>query len=89
MPSILFVGRSPVRVIHYSCCELVLTLLEWAGALAQYRRSLACFLVLVLSLVALHNTPSQYQVDFLSDNTPDSSFSAVISRSPSTAGRVI
>jgi len=57
----LVIWRSPVRVIHYSCCELVLTLLEWAGALAQYRRSLACFLVLVLSLVALHNTPSQYQ----------------------------
>ena len=49
-------------MIHYSGCELVLTLVEWATSLVQYTRSLAVCLVLVTCLLALHHTPSQYQV---------------------------
>lgn len=57
----LVIWRNPVRVIHYSGCELVLTLVEWATSLVQYSRSLAVCLVLVTCLLALHHTPSQYQ----------------------------
>ena len=49
-------------MIHYSGCELVLTLVEWATSLVQYTKSLAVCLVLVICLLALHHTPSQYQV---------------------------
>ena len=56
------VFRTPVRVIHYSSCELVLTLVEWATSLVQYTRTLAVCLVMVLCMLALHHTPSQYQV---------------------------
>ena len=56
------VFRNPVRVIHYSSCELVLTLVEWATSLVQYTRTLAVCLVMVLCMLALHHTPSQYQV---------------------------
>ena len=49
-------------MIHYSGCELVLTLVGWATSLVQYTRSLAVCLVMVLCLLALHHTPSQYQV---------------------------
>ena len=49
-------------MIHYSSCELVLTLVEWATSLVQYTRTLAVCLVMVLCMLALHHTPSQYQV---------------------------
>ena len=51
-------------MIHYSSCELVLTLVEWATSLVQYTRTLAVCLVMVLCMLALHHTPSQYQVIF-------------------------
>ena len=54
-------------MIHYSSCELALTLVEGATSLVQYTRTLAVCLVMVLSLLALHHTPSQYQVI----STPD------------------
>jgi len=57
----LVIWRNPVRVIHYSGCELVLTLVEWATSLVQYTRSLAVCLVMVTCVLALHHTPSQYQ----------------------------
>jgi len=57
----LVIWRNPVRVIHYSCCELALTLVEWATSLVQYTRTLAVCLVMVLCMLALHHTPSQYQ----------------------------
>jgi len=60
-PDQLVIWRNPVRVIHYSGCELVLTLVGWATSLVQYTRSLAVCLVMVLCLLALHHTPSQYQ----------------------------
>jgi len=60
-PEQLVIWRNPVRVIHYSGCELVLTLVEWATSLVQYTRSLAVCLVMVTCLLALHHTPSQYQ----------------------------
>ena len=58
----LRVCRNPVRVIHYSTCELFLTLVEWATSLVQYTRTLAVCLVMIVCLLALHHTPSQYQV---------------------------
>ena len=63
----LRVCRNPVRVIHYSTCELFLTLVEWATSLVQYTRTLAVCLVMIVCLLALHHTPSQYQVSIAKD----------------------
>jgi len=57
----LVIWRSPVTVLQYSTCELFLTLLEWGSAIIQYRRSLVLTLLLTMSLVTLHHTPSQFQ----------------------------
>ena len=64
----LHVCRNPVRVIHYSSCELFLTLVEWATSLVQYTRTLAVCLVMLVCLLALHHTPSQYQVSIIVRN---------------------
>ena len=50
-----------MTVLQYSTCELFLTLLEWGSAIIQYRRSLVLTLLLTMSLVTLHHTPSQFQ----------------------------
>merc|ERR1711971_746531 len=60
-PDQLVIWRNPVRVIHYSSCELSLTLVVWATSLVQYTRALAVCLVMLLCLMTLHHTPSQYQ----------------------------
>lgn len=57
----LVLWRSPLKVLQYSFCELVLVLLDWSTALVQYRLSLLGCLVVVCSMMALHHTPSSYQ----------------------------
>ena len=37
----LVIWRNPITVLHYSSCELVLSLVECAQALVRYRMSLA------------------------------------------------
>ena len=53
--------RSPLLVLKYSCCELVLTLRDWALALAEYKGCLLVTFLLCSLVLALHHTPSPYQ----------------------------
>jgi len=57
----LVLWRSPLLVLRYSFCELVLTLRDWTVALVQYKLTLLVAILLCSVMVALHHTPSPYQ----------------------------
>lgn len=57
----LVIWRSPLMVLRYSCCELLLTVRDWSLAVAQYKVSLLLTVLLCSVLAALHHTPSPYQ----------------------------
>ena len=56
-----FIIRSPLKVLHYSSCELVLNLIDWARAVVQYRVSLLMTMLILCALAGVHHTPSPYQ----------------------------
>jgi len=61
----LVLWRNPVTVIHYSSCELVLSLLEGAQALLKYKASLTITSVALILLLLLHNLPGSHQETLL------------------------
>jgi len=57
----LVLWRNPITVIHYSSCELVLSLLEGAQALLKYKASLTITCVTLILLLSAHNLPGTHQ----------------------------
>merc|ERR1719233_2451572 len=57
----LVLWRNPVTVIHYSSCELVLSLLEGAQALLKYKASLIITCAALIVLLLVHNLPGTHQ----------------------------
>jgi len=61
----LVIWRNPITVLHYSSCELVLSLVECAQALVRYRMSLAVTSLVLVLLVLVHNLPGSHQETLL------------------------
>jgi len=59
LPIVLW--RNPITVLHYSSCELVLSLMEGARALARYRLSMVFTSLVLIMLVLVHNLPGSHQ----------------------------
>merc|ERR1712179_480122 len=57
----LVLWRNPVTVIHYSSCELVLSLLEGAQAMLKYKASLTITCAALIVLLLVHNLPGSHQ----------------------------
>lgn len=57
----LVIWRNPVTVLHYSTCELVLSLLEGARALLTYKASLTITSVALMLLLVAHTMPGTHQ----------------------------
>jgi len=57
----LVLWRNPVTVIHYSSCELVLSLLEGAQAMLKYKASLTITCAALILLLLVHNLPGSHQ----------------------------
>merc|ERR1712227_133290 len=57
----LVLWRNPLKVLHYSVCELALNIIDWTVALVQYRRSLLISVMMMLILLTVHHSPSSYQ----------------------------
>jgi len=57
----LVLWRSPLLVLRYSFCELVLNLRDGTLALAQYRLTMLLTLLLGSVVLGLHHTPGPYQ----------------------------
>jgi len=65
----LVLWRNPITVLHYSTCEMVLSLMEGAQALMRFKVSLAISAIIMAVLALLHTIPGDHQPSLLSLST--------------------